>query len=667
MRVLVATDAWHPQVNGVVRTLTSLARSAAQARRRYRVPDPGGISRACRCRPIRGCGWHCRRAGRSPRASTRSRRMRSTSRPRGRSATSCAPIAAGAAGRSPPATPRDFRNTSRRARRFPQSWIYAALRRFHAAAAVTMVSTPSLHGRARPARVRPISACGRAASIPTCSGRIAPSTLDFPRPIFVSVGRVAVEKNLEAFLSLDLPGTKVVIGKGPQEAELKRRFPAARFLGQLENGTLAGSSGGRRRVRISEPDRHVRRRPARGTGERGADRGLPGHRSEGRGRRQSDRRAATRTCERPASAGAAGFRATPAAHSRSERSWENSARQFIGHVQKRGGRRSPSSPMASGRRPRTAAGAPQRKGASHDRSSGKPSSTTRRSQRPMRAGRRSTTWCSARCSSAGGRPRSPPPSASAAASSRSGSAPASRCPTIRRSNRLCGVDISEPMLLKAQERVAELGLTQRRGALGDGRGASRLSGCLVRRRGGAIRRHHGAESGSDIRRVRPRAQARRRDRAGQPRRRGSRIAALAGAVVRAGGAQARLAHGVLVRALRPLGRAVGRHAAGRAPCDAAVRTFLAHPLRQGRRRSRDATRRSTHPADCRGRSAAPQSRGGCDVACHDAFTESPYQKHDDAANTGSTMERLSRRLCASNAGTITATTITAGSTSRSIS
>src|SRR5262249_37607222 len=58
-------------------------------------------------------------------------------------------------------------------------------------------------------------------------------------PIFVSVGRVAVEKNLEAFLSLDLPGTKVVIGTGPEEAALKRRFPDAKFLGLLENGTLA--------------------------------------------------------------------------------------------------------------------------------------------------------------------------------------------------------------------------------------------------------------------------------------------------------------------------------------------------------------------------------------------------------------------------------------------
>ena len=85
----------------------------------------------------------------------------------------------------------------------------------------------------------PISACGRVASTPNCSGPIAPSTPAFHGRYSSCLGRVAVEKNLDAFLSLDLPGTKVVIGKGPMEAELKRRFPQAKFLGQLENGTLA--------------------------------------------------------------------------------------------------------------------------------------------------------------------------------------------------------------------------------------------------------------------------------------------------------------------------------------------------------------------------------------------------------------------------------------------
>ena len=51
---------------------------------------------------------------------------------------------------------------------------------------------------------------------------------------------LAVEKNLEAFLSLDLPGTKVVIGAGPQEAALRQQFPDAKFLGMLENGKLSG-------------------------------------------------------------------------------------------------------------------------------------------------------------------------------------------------------------------------------------------------------------------------------------------------------------------------------------------------------------------------------------------------------------------------------------------
>src|SRR5260370_7816673 len=57
-----------------------------------------------------------------------------------------------------------------------------------------------------------------------------PAELDLPRPIFMTVGRVAVEKNLEAFLPLDLPGSKIVIGDGPHRAEFHRRYPKARLL-----------------------------------------------------------------------------------------------------------------------------------------------------------------------------------------------------------------------------------------------------------------------------------------------------------------------------------------------------------------------------------------------------------------------------------------------------
>jgi glycosyltransferase involved in cell wall biosynthesis len=62
---------------------------------------------------------------------------------------------------------------------------------------------------------------------------------DVARPIFLYVGRLAVEKNVEAFLALHLPGTKLVAGEGPQRAELQARFPEARFLGQKSADDLA--------------------------------------------------------------------------------------------------------------------------------------------------------------------------------------------------------------------------------------------------------------------------------------------------------------------------------------------------------------------------------------------------------------------------------------------
>ena len=80
--------------------------------------------------------------------------------------------------------------------------------------------------------------CGRAASTPSCFIR-APADLGLPRPVFLCVGRVAVEKNLEAFLDLDLPGTKVVVGDGPARAALARKYPHAVFLGARQGEELA--------------------------------------------------------------------------------------------------------------------------------------------------------------------------------------------------------------------------------------------------------------------------------------------------------------------------------------------------------------------------------------------------------------------------------------------
>jgi glycosyltransferase involved in cell wall biosynthesis len=67
----------------------------------------------------------------------------------------------------------------------------------------------------------------------------AAADLGLPRPVFLCVGRVAVEKNLEAFLDLDLPGSKVIVGDGPARAALERKYPDAVFLGSMQGEALA--------------------------------------------------------------------------------------------------------------------------------------------------------------------------------------------------------------------------------------------------------------------------------------------------------------------------------------------------------------------------------------------------------------------------------------------
>jgi glycosyltransferase involved in cell wall biosynthesis len=237
MRVLVATDAWHPQVNGVVRTLTSLSQSARRLGVDIEFLTPDGF----RCIPIPTYPG-LRLA--LPRRREIARRIEAA-KPDAIHIATEGPIGHAVSGYcrrhgrpfTTSYTTRFPEYISARAP-IPQPWIYAALRRFHAAATVTMVATPSLMTELRQRGFSNLGMWTRGVDTDLFRPDRA-IELDFARPIFVNVGRVAVEKNLEAFLSLDLPGTKVVIGTGPEEAALKRRFPDAKFLGLLENGTLA--------------------------------------------------------------------------------------------------------------------------------------------------------------------------------------------------------------------------------------------------------------------------------------------------------------------------------------------------------------------------------------------------------------------------------------------
>src|SRR5262249_34068188 len=112
--------------------------------------------------------------------------------------------------------------------RLPLRLTYDWLRRFHAPARALMVATPAIRADLERRQFRNLVLWTR--GVDTDLFRPGPRLENgWPRPVFMYVGRVAVEKNIEAFLALDLPGTKVVVGDGPQRAALQRRFSTAVF------------------------------------------------------------------------------------------------------------------------------------------------------------------------------------------------------------------------------------------------------------------------------------------------------------------------------------------------------------------------------------------------------------------------------------------------------
>src|SRR5256886_3576809 len=236
MRILVATDAWHPQVNGVVRTLTMMADTAKplgadvsfltpQSFRTFAMPSyrdlrvalprPAKIARLiAEARPdaihiaTEGpIGLMVRRYCRKQRLPfTTSFHTRFPEYVRAR-----API--------------------------PESLIWRALRRFHAPSRAVMAATPALANELRMRGFENVVLWPRGVD----TGFFHPRGIDLclPAPVFLCVGRVAIEKNLEAFLDLDLPGTKVIVGDGPARAKLERKYPQAIFLGARHGEELA--------------------------------------------------------------------------------------------------------------------------------------------------------------------------------------------------------------------------------------------------------------------------------------------------------------------------------------------------------------------------------------------------------------------------------------------
>jgi glycosyltransferase involved in cell wall biosynthesis len=241
-RILIVTDAWAPQVNGVVRTLTTVMQ---ELRAMGHVVDVIGPDRfrtlPCPTYPDIALSLLPRR---------RLIRMIAAFQPDALHIATEGPL--GLAARSW-AKRAGFHFTTAFHTRFaeyvkartglPVRPIYAWMRRFHSASQGTMVATQSLRDELTSRGFRNIRPWSRGVDLTL----FRPEPRDdwaLPRPVFLYVGRVAVEKNIGAFLDLDLPGSKVVVGGGPQLASLQRAYPAVTFTGPRHGESLARAYAG---------------------------------------------------------------------------------------------------------------------------------------------------------------------------------------------------------------------------------------------------------------------------------------------------------------------------------------------------------------------------------------------------------------------------------------
>jgi glycosyltransferase involved in cell wall biosynthesis len=236
MRVLVATDAWAPQVNGVVRTYERLALEApvlgfevsflapplfrtlpcpTYPEIRLSLAGPGAIAR--HIERVRPDFIHIATEGPIGYMTRRYCRKR----------------------RWPFTTSYHTRFPEYVSARLPvpETWLYGFQRRFHNGSAGTFVATPSLEADLKARRFERLMLWSR--GVDTEGFRPRDVRLFGDGPVFLYVGRIAVEKNIKAFLDLDLPGRKVLVGSGPQAHELKRLYPDALFTGPREGEALA--------------------------------------------------------------------------------------------------------------------------------------------------------------------------------------------------------------------------------------------------------------------------------------------------------------------------------------------------------------------------------------------------------------------------------------------
>lgn len=237
MRLALVTDAWLPQVNGVVRTLGHTIREIEAAGHEVTVISPAEFRTVpCPTYPeIRLALFAGRAVRRRLDALDPDAVHVSTEGPLGLAARNWC------VRRGRPFTTAyhtQFPEYVRARAPIPLSLGYAAVRWFHGRATRTLVTTPSMQRQLEARGLRNLHLWGRGVDTDLFRPR-GKDFLNLPRPIWLYFGRVAVEKGIGDFLALDLPGTKLVVGDGPACAELKRRYPGAVWAGYRHGEDLA--------------------------------------------------------------------------------------------------------------------------------------------------------------------------------------------------------------------------------------------------------------------------------------------------------------------------------------------------------------------------------------------------------------------------------------------
>lgn len=237
MKIVIVTDAWEPQVNGVVRTLKQTRKCLEQAGHQVHFITPGDFKTIpCPSYPsIRLAVLPGRRVNQLLNEYKANAVHIATEGPLGMAARRwCLRNKI----KFTTSYHTQFPEYVRLRAPIPLSWTYAWLRRFHGRAVRTLVPTRSQQQRLLERGFDHVEVWGRGVDTEIFTPD-NPQQLDLPGPILLNMGRVAVEKNIEAFLDLDVPGSKVVVGDGPDLEELQQKYPEVLFTGAKFGRELA--------------------------------------------------------------------------------------------------------------------------------------------------------------------------------------------------------------------------------------------------------------------------------------------------------------------------------------------------------------------------------------------------------------------------------------------